>query len=137
MSMPVELALRQELAATFAAELVGRIYGLVSPPDALLPLVTYRRLGSGPNNGPRRVAQMQVTIRDREYTDLKRLQHRIETHLTGLARTWMGDPPNDECAVWVHSISARTLADGFQPSTRLLQATSDIEIVYSDVSPQP
>ncbi len=127
MSEPVELAFREQLAARFAAELGGRVYDRVSPPEATLPLVTYQRVGSGGDSADPR-AQIQVTLRAERYADAKRLQQQIESYFGGFRRGWMGK--SDAC-VWVHHVRATTLADRFLGATRHREAVSEFDILYA------
>lgn len=133
MSAPVTLAMRQELAAAFAAELGGRVYDLSSPPEAVLPLATYRLLDSDEAVASHRAARIQVTLRHEEYAPLKRLQQRVMAHFGGLTREWMGAAGEAECPVWVHSVDARAGGDGFQQGTRHRFAVVELTVRYADV----
>lgn len=127
MSEPVELAFREQMAARFAAELGGRVYDLVSPPEAALPLATYQRVGSGGDPADRR-ARIQVMLRAERYADVKRLQRQVETYFSGFRRGWLG--ANDAC-VWVHAVRVTTLADRFLGATRHRVAVSEFDILYA------
>lgn len=127
MSEPIELAFREHLAAAFAGDFAGRVYDLVHPPDAALPLVTYRRTGSGGDRIDGE-ATMQITVKAELYTDAKRLQERIEAYMGNLRRTWLGSADN---CVWVHLVTTRRAPDVYQPSTRLRLAVTDFVIKYA------
>ena len=126
MSEPVELAFREQLAARFAEELEGRVFDLVSPPEAKLPLATYQRTGSGGNRSSAR-ARIQVTLRDEKYAEVKRLQKAVEVYLGGFRRGWMGS----ETCVWVHDVRVTTLPDRFLGATRHRVAVSEFDILYA------
>ncbi len=126
MSEPVELAFREQLAARFAAELGGRVYDLVNPPDAVLPLATYRRVGSDRVTTAGR-ARIQVTIKGEQYAAVKRLQKAVEDYFGGFRGNWLGS----ETCVWVHHIRTATLADTHQGATRARVASSEFEIMYA------
>lgn len=125
MSEPVELAFREQLAARFAGELGGRVYDLVSPPEAALPLATYQRVGSDARGTPGR-ARIQVTFRAETYKDVKRLQRAVEDYFRELGRGWLGS----ETCVWTHHIRPATMADRFMGATRHRVAVSEFEILY-------
>lgn len=126
MSEPVELAFREQLAARFAAELGGRVYDLVSPPEATLPLAVYQRVGSGGDLAAPR-ARIQVTLRAERYTDVKRLQEEVERYFREFRRDWMGS----ETCVWAHAVRVTTLADRFLGATRHRVAVSEFDILYA------
>lgn len=132
MSAPVELAFREQLAAQFAADLAGRVYDLVSPPDVALPLATYRCLDGDATATPRR-ARILVALRDTSYSAVKRLQQQVEAYFAGLVRTWMGTADPVKCRVWVYSIDVATRQDGFQAATRQRVAMSEFVIRYADI----
>lgn len=117
MSEPVELAFRQRLVGAFAEELGERVYGVVSPPEAKTPAATFRRLQGGGRSGDWNTAVIGLTLRDEEYTRVKRLQKRIEEYFAGLRNTWLGEAGED-CSVWVYQIEAATGQDGYQGNTR-------------------
>jgi hypothetical protein len=132
MSDPVELGFRQRVAAAFAAELDGRVFQLVIPPDTTTPLAVYRRVGQGETDNRLKTARLQLAIYDDSYTDAKRLQARVEEYLAGLRRVWLsGD--GEACPVWVHLIKAFTMPDGYQAATRRRVAVSEYEIKYQQV----
>lgn len=133
-ALPVTLAVRQELATAFGAEFGGRVFDLASPPEVGLPLATYRQIDVAGERPEYRTARVVVTLRHEEYAALKRLQARVMAHFQGLARAWMGAAGEDECPVWVHSVDARALADGFQPGTRHRLAGIEFTIRFADVA---
>ncbi len=132
MSEPVELGFRQRLAAAFATELEGRVYELVAPPEAKLPLATYRRMSTVDDGGGMKAARITLTLVDDEYAAVKRLQEQIERYLAGLRATWLSSGSAGDCPVWVFMIKPSTQADGYQGATRRRVAVSDIEIRYAD-----
>lgn len=121
MSEPVELAFREQLAARFSVELGGRVYDLVSPPEAALPLATYQRVGG---DGTR--ARIQVVLRAESYRDVKRLQKTIEDYF----RKFRGELGQETC-VWAYQVRATTLADRFMGPTRHRLAVSEFEILHA------
>ena len=131
MSDPVELGFRQRLAAAFDTELDGRVYENVAPPDATIPMATYRRVSTGEAVKHVKTARLQIIVYDDSYTDVKRLQKQIEAHLGDLRGTWLSETGVD-CPVWVYRIKPYTMADGYQPATKRRAAISEFEIKYAD-----
>ena len=131
MSEPIELGFRKRVTVAFTDELGGRVFETVVPPDATLPLATYRRVSPGETQHRVKTARLQFVIHADTYTDAKRLQRDIENYMAGLRRVWLsGD--GDECPVWVHLIKAFTMPDGYQASTRRRLAVSEFEIKYAE-----
>lgn len=126
MSEPVELAFREQLAARFADELGGRVYDLVSPPEAALPLATYQRVGGDRDRQSPR-ARIQVSLRGEKYADVKRLQRAVEAYFGGFRRDWLGS----ETCVWAHGVRVTTLPDRFMGATRHRVAVSEFDILYA------
>lgn len=132
MSDPIELGFRQRVAAEFAADLAGRVYELVLPPDTTLPAATYRRVAPGEETPRWRTARLQLMLYDVEYTDVKRLQARIEERLKTIRGTWLS-AAGDDCPVWVYLIKPYTMPDAYQTATRRRVAISEFEIKYATV----
>ena len=129
MSDPVELALREELAAVFSAELGGRVYDLVHPPEDERPVATYRRVGSGGGaDMGYSEARVQISLKDDTYTEVKRLQRRIEDYMGSIVNRPLG--ANERC-VWVFRITPVTMPDGYQAATRSRLAVTDLIIKYA------
>lgn len=131
---PVELAFRQRLVLAFEAQLGERVYAIVSPPEVLKPVATYRRLSGSTPVSTGKVALIGLSLRDLEYTPLKQLQRDIEDYFENLHGEWLGLPNDSGCSVWVYKITAETGQDAYQASTRDRVVSTVFRIQYSDQS---
>lgn len=138
MSGVVELAFRQELAARFRPELGGRVYDNAHPAEAGLPLAMYRRIGAGTRpvvyGGAENwlQARIQLTLKGESYSEVKRLQQRIERFFASFCGL-MGRAGDEECCpVEVHFVEVITLPDMREPSSRARLAISDYIIRYGE-----
>lgn len=130
-SEPVELGFRQRLAATFAAELDGRIYENAAPPDAKTPYAVYRRVAPGVRHTRNRLtARITLGLYGESYADVKRLQAAVEKGMGDFRRGWLSAVEAVECPVWVYFIKPYTMPDLYQATTKRRIAVSDFEITY-------
>lgn len=139
MSGVVELAFRQELQKRFYPDLGERIYDNVHPADAPLPLAMYRRIGAGyrplvygaTENWLQ--ARIQLQLKGQSYSELKRLQKRIEWFFASFRDRMMGYVGDEECCpVSVHFVEVITMPDFREPTSRARLAISDYIIRYQE-----
>lgn len=143
MSGVVELAFRQEVAARFRPELGGRVFDNAHPAEAALPLAMYRRIGAGTRpvvyGGTENwlQARIQLTLKGESYSELKRLQARIERFFAAF-RGLMGRAGGEDwhagacCPVAVHYVEVVPLPDMKEPNSRARLVSSDFIIRYSE-----
>jgi hypothetical protein len=143
MSGVVELAFRQELYKQFLPELGERIYDNAHPAGAALPLAMYRRIGAGARpvvyGGTENwlQARIQLTLKGESYTEVKRLQKRIERFFAAF-RGRMGRAGDEDwhagacCPVTVHFVEVVTMPDFREPTGRERLAISDYIIRYEE-----
>jgi hypothetical protein len=138
MSGIVELAFRQEVVARFRSELGGRVFDNAHPAEAELPLAMYRRISAPPRplvyGGTENwlQARIQLTLKGESYSELKRLQQRIERFFSSF-RGLMGRAGGEECCpVEVHFVEVVPLPDMRETSSRARLAISDYIIRYSE-----
>lgn len=130
----IELAFRQEVNRRFQEPLQGRISDSVFPPQITLPAAVYARIGitsrarTYGQGADRLRARIQLTLRDTEYTAVKRLQRRVEDAFAPFCG-WMG-MEGDCCPVWVESVEVVTMPDVVEPKTRHRLAISDYIFTY-------
>ena len=138
MSGVVELAFRQEVAERFRPELGGRVFDNAHPAEAALPLAMYRRIGAAtrPVAYGETVnwlqARIQWTLKGESYSEVKRLQARMERFFASFSGL-MGRAGGEECCpVRVHYVEVITLPDMREPNSRARLALSDYIIRYSE-----
>lgn len=136
MSEIVELAFRQELVGAFSPELGERVYDNAHPPEAVRPLAMYRRIGAGTRRAVFggvdnwREARIQLTLKGESYSELKRLQDRIERHFETFSGR-LGRAIEGCCPVTAHSVQVVTMPDFREPNSRERLAISDFIVRYS------
>ena len=138
MGGPVELAFRQELQGRFSPGLGDRVYDNAHPAEAGLPLAMYRRIGPGYRplvyGGTENwlQARIQLTLKGESYSELKRLQRRIEQFFAAF-RGRMGRGGGDGCCpVTVHFVEVITMPDFREPTSRARLAISDFIVRYEE-----
>ncbi len=139
MSGVVELAFRQELVRRFYPELGERIYDSAHPADVALPLAMYRRIGAGVRpvvyGGTENwlQARIQLTLKGESYTEIKRLQKRIERFFAAFRGRMMGRGGGEDCCpVTVHFVEVLTMPDFREPTSRARLAISDYIVRYEE-----
>jgi hypothetical protein len=148
MSGIVELAFRQELVKQFFPELGERIYDNAHPSGAGLPLAMYRRIGAGERpvvyGGTEDwlQARIQLTLMSESYSEVKRLQQRIERFFAAFrgrmgraavgGAAAVGGVDAECCPVEVRYVQVITMPDFREPSSRARLAISDYIFRYQE-----